>query len=285
MTVGFIGLGRMGEPMASRLARSGVDLVVWSRRDKPVQRLVAAGATAAADAGEVFAASDTVLLMLANPNAIDAVLQRDARGFGVRVAGRLVVNLGTVAPEYSCELEDQLRRSGARFVEAPVSGSRVPAEDGTLVAMTAGDEPDTERVSALLAHLAASVFRCGQVPHALETKLAVNVFLLATVAGLAESMAFAEARGIDRGVVRAVLDAGPMASAVSMLKLAKLADGDYETQASISDVLYNNRLILEAAPHPERMQLMAATARLFARAESAGFGSRDMIAVIEAMRG
>lgn len=285
MTVGFIGPGRMGEPMASRLTRSGVDLVVWNRRSGPVQRLVEAGASAAADAAEVFAVIDTVLLMLANATAIDAVLQRDAGGFGVPVAGRLVVNLGTVAPGYSETLEDQLRRSGARFVEAPVSGSRVPAEDGTLVVMTAGDQPDVDEIRPLLAHLAGSVFGCGPVPRALETKLAVNVFLLAVVTGLAESMAFAEARGIDRSVVRAVLDAGPMASAVSTLKLAKLVDEDYEAQASITDVLYNCRLILDAAPDPERMQLTAVTARLLDRAESAGFGSRDMIAVIEAMRG
>ena len=285
MTVGFIGLGRMGEPMASRLARSGADLLVWNRRSEPVQRLVEAGAAAAANAADVFAASDTVLLMLANGEAIDAVLQRDARGFGVPVAGRLVVNLGTVAPDYSAELADQLHRSGARFVEAPVSGSRVPAEDGTLVVMTAGDQCDVDAVSPLFAALASSVFGCGPVPRALETKLAVNVFLLAVVTGLAESMAFAEARGIDRSVVRAVLDAGPMASAVSSLKLAKLANEDFEAQASITDVLYNCRLILDAAPHPERMQLTEVTARLLAHAESAGFGSSDMIAVIEAMRG
>lgn len=284
MTVGFLGLGRMGEPMATRLAAGGVPLTVWSRRQEPVQRLTGAGATAAMSAGSVFSASEVVLLMLANPAAIDAVLERDARGFGVPVTGRLVVNLGTVAPEYSCALKDQLRRRGARFVEAPVSGSRVPAQEGTLVAMLAGDPPDVKQVRPLIGRLAAAVFACGPVPRALETKLAVNVFLLSLVAGLAESTAFAEARGVDLEVFRAVLDAGPMASAVSSLKLAKLLGHDLEAQASVSDVLYNNRLILEAASDPQQLQLMRTTERLFARAESLGHGADDMVAVIEAMR-
>lgn len=284
MTVGFLGLGRMGEPMATRLAAGGVPLTVWSRRQEPVQRLTGAGATAAMSAGSVFSASEVVLLMLANPAAIDAVLERDPRGFGVPVTGRLVVNLGTVAPEYSCALKDQLRRRGARFVEAPVSGSRVPAQEGTLVAMLAGDPPAVKQVRPLIGRLAAAVFACGPVPRALETKLAVNVFLLSLVAGLAESTAFAEARGVDLEVFRAVLDAGPMASAVSSLKLAKLLGHDLEAQASVSDVLYNNRLILEAASDPQQLQLMRTTERLFARAESLGHGADDMVAVIEAMR-
>lgn len=284
MTIGFLGLGRMGEPMATRLAVGGTPLTVWSRRPEPVQRLAEAGAIAAESAGAVFAASEVVLLMLANPAAIDAVLERDARGFGVEVEGRLVVNLGTVAPEYSCTLEDQLLRRGARFVEAPVSGSRVPAQDGTLVAMLAGEAPGVEQVRPLIGRLAAAVFECGPVPRALETKLAVNVFLLSLVAGLAESTAFAQARGVDLEVFRAILDAGPMASAVSTLKLAKLLRRDLEAQASVSDVLYNNRLILDAAPDGDRLQIMKTTERLFAETESLGHGSDDMVAVIEAMR-
>lgn len=284
MRVGFIGLGRMGEPMALRLVRHGVALTVWSRTSASVERLVDAGASAAADAHALFDASDVVVLMLANGDAIDTVLQRTDHGFGVPVHGRLVVNMGTVAPEYSRALGEHLGRSGARFAEAPVSGSRVPAQTGQLVAMLAGDPADLDDVRHLLAPLSSAVFECGPVPKALETKLAVNVFLIAMVTGLAESLAFAESRGVDAAVVRAVLDAGPMASAVSTLKLAKLASGDYAAQAAISDVLYNNRLILDAAARPEQLRLMTATAELYERAEALGHGSADMIAVIEAMR-
>lgn len=281
--VGFIGLGRMGEPMAVRLVRAGTPLTVWSRTPASVRRVADVGATPAADAVAVFAASDVVLLMLANGEAVDAVLGRSADGFGVPVEGRLVVSTGTVAPEHSRALAAELARHGARFVEAPVSGSRVPAQHGQLVAMLAGDEADVEEVRRLVAPLASAVFACGPVPRALETKLAVNVFLIAMVTGLAESVAFAEGRGVDRDVLRAVLDAGPMASAVSTLKLAKLVDGDLAAQAAVSDVLYNNRLILDAGG-AQRLPLMAAAASLYERAEALGFGRSDMIAVIEALR-
>lgn len=162
--VGFIGLGRMGEPMAVRLVQAGTPLTVWSRTPASVRRVADAGATPAVDAAAVFAASDVVLLMLANGEAVDAVLGRSADGFGVPVEGRLVVSTGTVAPEHSRALAAELARHGARFVEAPVSGSRVPAQHGQLVAMLAGDEVDVEEVRRLVAPLASAVFACGQVP-------------------------------------------------------------------------------------------------------------------------
>jgi 3-hydroxyisobutyrate dehydrogenase len=137
----------------------------------------------------------------------------------------------------------------------------------------------------LLAPLTAAVFRCGEVPRALETKLAVNTFLIGVVTALAESVAFAERLGVDAGVLRSILDAGPMASAVSRGKLAKLAEGDRSPQAAVSDVLYNNRLILDAASlRGMHLPLLSVCEVLLERAETLGLGGTDMISVIDAIR-
>jgi 3-hydroxyisobutyrate dehydrogenase len=283
--IGFLGLGRMGEPMAGRMVDHGLDLLVWNRTVATAERLARRGAQVAATPAEVFSRCDVVVLMLANDRVIDEVLDRSDPGFGVEVTGRTIVNMGTASPLYSAGLGQVLESHGATYVEAPVSGSRVPAQDGELVAMLAGPRAALDRVDPLLAPLTAATFRCGEVPRALETKLAVNVFLIALVGALAESAAFAERAGLELGLLQRILDAGPMASAVSRGKLAKLLDDDLSAQAAVSDVHYNCRLILEAGQRTGAdLPLLRACAELLSHAEGRGLGGADMIAMVEVLR-
>ena len=283
--LGFLGLGHMGEPMATRLAMAGLAPWVWNRTPAKSVALSAHGARVAGTPAEVFDRSDVVVVMLANDRVVDEVLGRSEGRFGVDVAGRTVVHMGTVPPVWSAGMAADLEAAGAAYVEAPVSGSRVPAQNGELVAMLAGADVAVDRVEPLLECLTSATFRCGPVPRALETKLAVNVFLIALVGALAESAAFAERCGLPLDLLRRVLDAGPMASAVSRGKLAKLLDGDLSAQAAVSDVRYNTRLILEAGARTgSELPLTAACEQLLARAEGRGLGGADMIAMVEALR-
>lgn len=285
MRIAFLGLGTMGEPMAGRLVADGRDLTVWNRSAPARDRLSALGARAAGSPAEAFSTADVVILMLADGNVIDEVLGRHVDGFDVEVEGRVVVNMGTMAPSYSHALGAQLTAGGARFVEAPVSGSKAPAQAGQLVAMLAGDPDVLDVVEELLAPLTTSVVRCGQVPRALEAKLAVNTFLITLVTGLAETVAYAERRGVDLALLRQILDAGPMASTVSRGKLAKLLDGDLSPAASIGNVLYNSRLILDAAGQASAaVPLLMSCEALLAETEALGEGDLDMIAVVDAFR-
>src|SRR5262245_31488040 len=125
----------MGQPMALNLAVAGTSLVVWNRTSARCAPLRAAGAHVAASPAEVFAAADTVLVMLADDVAIDDVLGRGTATFGELVAGHTVVHMGTTSPEYSRRLAEDIVAAGGRYVEAPVSGSRIPAVKGELVGM------------------------------------------------------------------------------------------------------------------------------------------------------
>jgi 3-hydroxyisobutyrate dehydrogenase len=287
-SVGFVGLGVMGLPMALNLARSGTPLVVWNRTAARAEPLRTAGAQVAADVAEVFRRCATVVLMLADEDASDAVLRRGTPDFATRVRARTVVHMGTTSPEYSAALEREVRAAGGRYVEAPVSGSRVPAEEGALVAMLAGEPDAVAAVRALLEPLWREAFVCGPVPQALRTKLAVNIFLITTVTGLAEAFHFAERHGLDLDVFRSVVDTGPMASAVSRGKAAKLTQRDFSVQAGILDVLKNNRLIAEAAERagvaaPLLDVCHALYAETAALAEKNGDGAQDMVAVLRAV--
>jgi len=164
-----------------------------------------------------------------------------------------------------------------------VSGSRKPAEEGALVVLLAGDPADTARVAPLLRPLGRS-FGCGPVPNGLLTKLSVNLFLITMVTGLAEALHFAERQGLDVGRVVEVLDAGPMASAVSVGKAHKILAGDFAAQAAALDVLKNNRLIAEAARGVGiTAPLLDVCHALFAETVAQGFGGEDMVAVLRAI--
>lgn len=284
MDVGFIGLGIMGQPMALRLAGSGVRLVVWNRTDARSAPLRAAGAEVADGPQEVFERTRVVILMLADDAAVDTVLGRGTPDFAARVAGHVVVHMGTTSPEYSRGLEAAVRAAGGRYVEAPVSGSREPAEAGRLVAMLAGDASAVEEVRPLLAPLCRETFECGAVPGALLMKLSVNLFLITMVTGLTEAFHFAERQGLDTGQFLSVVDAGPMASAVSRMKAPKLREGDFTAQAAAADVLHNNRLIAEAARASGLASpLLDACHALFEETVERGDGRADMVAVLRAI--
>ncbi|MGQ4268238.1 NAD(P)-dependent oxidoreductase [Nocardiopsis changdeensis] len=286
MAIGFVGLGIMGTPMALRLLRAGTDLVVWNRSPHRCGPLERAGARIAADPAEVFDSCSAVILMLSDEAAADAVLGRTTEGeVAVGVAGRTVVHMGTIAPAASRSLGADIEAAGGRYVEAPVSGSRGPAEEGTLVAMLAGDPEPVAEAARIIAPLCADQVVCGPVPAALTLKLAVNTFLITLVTGLAEAFHFAERQGLDPGLLARVLDAGPMASAVSRAKADKLVSGDFAPQAAVTDVFKNSRLVVEAARAAgAAAPLMEACLRAFADADRSGHGGRDMAAVIEALR-
>jgi 3-hydroxyisobutyrate dehydrogenase len=283
--IGFIGLGVMGQPMALNLARAGMAPVVWNRSAAALAVLGEAGARVADSPAQVFEQARVVIVMLADEAAIDAVLGRGTPRFAALLRDRILVHMGTTSAEYSRALEADIRAAGGGYVEAPVSGSRVPAQAGQLVAMLAGDEAVVRRVRPLLTPMCSQSFVCGAVPNALLMKLSVNLFLITMVTGLAESVHFAQRQGLDLRQLQAIVDAGPMASAVSKIKLAKLVDGDYSVQASIADVLKNNRLIAQAARDAGiASPLLDVCHALFGETLAQGHGAADMAAVVRAIQ-
>ncbi len=274
----------MGQAMARNLLRAHPGLVVWNRSADKAEALRVAGAHVATDATDFFRRARIAILMLADGTAIDAVLGRATPAFARSVAGHIVVQMGTVPPDYSRALDADIRAAGGAYVEAPVSGSRGPAEAGELVAMLAGDPAAVAQVRPLLAPMCRETVLCGAVPNALTMKLAVNLYLVTMVAALAEAAHFAEHHDLNMDRFLAVLDAGPMASAVSRAKGAKLAARDFAVQAAARDVLKNSRLVAAAARTAGiATPLLDAADALYGETVALGLGEADMAAVIRAV--
>jgi 3-hydroxyisobutyrate dehydrogenase len=282
--IGFLGLGVMGRPMAMNLARAGTPLVVWSRTAAHCDDVCAAGAAQAGSAAEVFERARIVILMLATDAVMDAVLQRGTDRFARYGGAHTIVHMGTTSPEYSAGLGADITSAGGRYVEAPVSGSRVPAENGELVAMLAGPPDAVAEVGPLLAPMCRQVVECGAVPGGLTMKLAINLYLVTTVAALAEAVHFAERHGLDLDTFGAVLDAGQTASGISRIKMAKLKNRDFDVQAAIHDVRKNSRLVADAARAAGiAAPIVELADELYAETLDLGFGSEDMAAVVRAL--
>ncbi|BFI96106.1 MAG: NAD(P)-dependent oxidoreductase [Rhodanobacter sp.] len=273
----------MGEAMAHHLLKHLGHLTVWNRSPARCVSLADAGARVAGSAAALFAASRVVFLMLSDGRAMDEVLERGTGRFAGHVAERTIVNTATVSPHYSKALEADIRAAGGAYVEAPVSGSRKPAEQGQLVAMLAGEPSAVATAEPLLATMCRTTVPCGAVPRALTMKFAVNIFLIASITGLAEAAHFAQAEGLDMQAWASIVNASQMASDISRVKVDKLLSGDLDAQAAIVNVLETTRLIAEAA-HADgiRAPLMDASLALYRHAEALGLGEADMISVVRA---
>jgi 3-hydroxyisobutyrate dehydrogenase len=282
-TIGFIGLGTMGEAMALNLQRTGFPLVVWNRNPVKAEALVQAGALLAAAPAEVFARCQIILAMLVDGEALDQVLGRATPAFAERVQDRLIVSLATHSAAYAKGLAAAIRTAGGRYAEAPVSGSRKPAEAAELVAMMAGEAEDLERLRPILGAMCRQLVPCGAVPGGTLMKTSTALFNIAMITALSEAMNFAARQGLDLDRFNEVLLGSPMASDVARVKAPKIARRDFAAQASVRNVLDVNRLLVEAAsesgvPTP----LADACRRIHEQALAMGFGDEDMIAVLKA---
>ncbi|TWB60905.1 3-hydroxyisobutyrate dehydrogenase [Rhizobium sp. ERR 922] len=282
--IGFIGLGVMGQPMALNLAKAGTRLVVWNRSAAAADPLREAGATVAASVEEVFARTRIVILMLVNETVLDEVLRRGTPDFAKLVSGHIVVSMGSNPPGYSRGLAADILSAGGQYVEAPVSGSRKPAETAQLVALLGGDAEAVAEVRPLLAPMCRETILCGPVGNALLMKLTVNLYLCTMLAGLAEAAHFAESNGLDLETFQAAINSGPMASDLTRVKIPKLVARDFSVQAATADAFNSTKLIAEAARAADMASPVLDLCRtLYGESVELGNGRLDMVSVIKAI--
>jgi len=282
--IGFVGLGVMGQPMALNLARAGTKLVVWNRSPAAVDPLREAGAAVAVSVEEVFERARIVILMLVNETVLDEVLRRETPDFAKLVSGHIVVSMGSNPPDYSRGLAADILAAGGHYVEAPVSGSRKPAEMGQLVALLGGDQDAVSEVRPLLAPMCRETILCGPVGNALLMKLTVNLYLCTMLAGLAEAAHFAESNGLDLKTFQAAIDSGPMASDLTRVKIPKLIAQDFSVQAATADAFNSTKLIAEAARAAGMASPVLDLCRtLYGESVELGNGRLDMVSVVKAI--
>lgn len=223
-TVGVIGLGLMGRPMARNLAKAGAALVISSRSPGPVEELAAEGMSPAAGPAEVAARADSIVLMLSDTVAVEAVA---AALMDALRPGHLVIDMGTTAVGATRKLAEAVRAKGADWVDAPVSGGTVAAEAGTLTIMAGGTEEAFVRALPLFQAMGQRITHVGDSGAGQVAKMANQVIVALSIGAVAEALALAKAAGVEPGKVRDAIRGGFAESRILELHGQRMVSGDF----------------------------------------------------------
>jgi 3-hydroxyisobutyrate dehydrogenase-like beta-hydroxyacid dehydrogenase len=237
----------MGLPMAVNIARAGFDLMVYNRTLGKAGPVLEAGAVETDSPVAIFKWADTVIAMLSGPTAINDILEPIIKDNPSLLREKVVINMGTNPPAFSLQLASRLDKMGALFVDAPVSGTKVPAEEGTLLIMASGPDEVMEKLAPLFNAMGNQVVKCGVVPQATLMKLAVNIVLTTSLAGLVEGAHFAQKSGIDLEAFFQLILTGPLGNEIFAIKAKKIIKQDFTPQASIRTVREMIKYITDTA--------------------------------------
>ena len=228
-TVGFIGLGLMGRPMALNLLKAGYPLVVHSRSRGPVEAVAAAGATAATSSAEVARRSDVIVTMLPDLPDVRQVLAGPDGVFPAVRPGAVIIDMSTIPPTAARELAAEATRHGATFLDAPVSGGEIGAIDGTLAIMVGGEAAAVERVRPVLNAMGnpERIVHIGESGAGQVCKVCNQIAIGGTLAVVSELIALARKAGVDPVKVREALLGGFAASRVLDVHGERILEGNF----------------------------------------------------------
>jgi 3-hydroxyisobutyrate dehydrogenase len=275
-----LGTGIMGGAMAARWAGAG-PVTVWNRDRAKAERVAAAGARVAATPAEAVEGAEVVVTMLADGD-VTASVMGDA--LASVPAGATWLQMATVGLAPLARLEAMAAGAGVAFVDAPVLGTKAPAENGQLTVFAAGDDAVLDRVGPVFGPVAATVLRVGGVGDGTRLKLVVNGWLAALVAGLAESVALAEGLGVDPRRFLEVIDGGPLGPAYAQLKGAMMVGRDYPASFPLHLLTKDVELVAAAAEDAGLSLRLPAAIRDLLVAAEVDHAEDDMAAVVEAIR-
>jgi 2-hydroxy-3-oxopropionate reductase len=282
--VGFIGLGRMGRPMARHLVRAGRRVVVWNRSAGPAAELAAAGAEVARTPAGVAQAAPIVITMLPDLPQVEEVLSGEDGLLRAMGRGSVLVVMGTVSPVGVRELGDRLEAVGVSVVDAPVSGGDVGAEEATLSIMVGGRAEDVDRVRPLFAAMGTTVDHLGPLGAGQLTKACNQVVVAATLTALAEALVLARKGGLDPRRVFAVLAGGLAGSRLLELKGEKLLRHDFRPGGAAAFQHKDLGFALAAAREEGvALPLTALVDQLYGAARWSGLGEDDHAVVLRVL--
>jgi len=280
-TIGFIGLGVMGRPMAANLLEAGHALVVHNRSSEPVDVLTEAGAEGAATPRETAERSEVVITMLPDsPHVEAAVLGEDGVAEGAS-DGMLYVDMSTIAPATSREVHHALGAKGVAAVDAPVSGGQPAAESGELSIMVGGDDDAVERARPILEALGKSVTHIGPPGAGQIAKAANQIVVALTIQAVSEALTLARKAGVDAARVREALLGGLAQSKILEMHGERMLSGDFEPGFRLSLHRKDLAIALEIA-REEGVPLLATAqaAEVMNALIARGHGDEDHAAMI-----
>jgi 3-hydroxyisobutyrate dehydrogenase len=277
--VGLLGVGLMGSAMAHRLLDQGIAVSAWDRGSEPVRALGGRGAQAADGPGEVVSEADVVITMLPTAAIVLDVVKPLLDDWPENT---IWLQMSSVGAAEADELTRVAEAHAVQIVDAPVSGSTQPAEQGQLTVLASGPDSARTAVEPIFDALASRVLWVGEAGMGSRLKLAANHWMITTVAALAESMRLCETMGLDQRHFAALLDGGPLGSPYAVQKLGEMRRHDYPAGFPIRLALKDLELVGEVEHSAETaMPLLDVVRERFAAA-SRELADQDLAAIYEA---
>jgi 3-hydroxyisobutyrate dehydrogenase len=296
-TIALLGTGNMGAAMGRNLLRAGFAVRAWNRTAARAAPLAEAGASVAASPAEAARGAGILLTMLADGEAgilltmladgeaVEAAVAGPSGALAALGSGAVWVQSSTVGIHDTERLAGLARQRGVEFVDAPVLGTKEPAEKGELTVLASGPEGALRRCEPVFDAIGSRTIRLGEAGAGTRLKLVVNTWLNGFVAALASAIALALALGVDPEQFLAAIEGGPMGPPYARIKGDLMIAGDYPTSFSVELAAKDVRLALEAArEHGAELPLLRVIADLYRDAIDQGLAGADMAAIYEATR-
>jgi 3-hydroxyisobutyrate dehydrogenase len=280
VTIAFLGAGQMGTPMASRLLSAGFNVQVWNRTKNRLKGLIELGAVEAPTPARAASGADVIITMLTDGATVENVMAGAEGAFTGSKRGTVWLQMGTIGVKWTDRLQQLAAESGALLVDAPVSGSVVPASSGQLIVLASGPSearPLADMVFDVLGH---HTFWLGDAGAGSRAKLVLNNWLVDLVEMVAETLRVTEALGLDPEVIVDILADAPTGSPYAVAKARTMIDGDFTANFALKHAWKDAGLALDAARGVhEELPLTASLMSTWQRAMDDGAGDLDLSVV------
>ena len=270
LRVAVLGTGIMGDAIARNLDQDKLLAASWNRTVK---------SDCPKSTGDIHAAvsaADIILILVTDDQAVSKVLDQIIPDLGKQ---HLLVQCSTVKPQSNIDFHRRVEKTGARFIEALIGGSKDAAINRKIIFYTGGNRNDVSLAEPVLEKISAKCIYVGETGKASYIKLAMNLNIALQVEALCESFAYAKRAGIDKETFFTVLENNTAWNRLSEYKKPKLKDMDFSPQFSVKNMHKDIRLALETDGPDKRLALLIALENIFSRAEAAGLSDDDMIAL------
>jgi len=278
--IGFIGLGIMGSRMAANLQKAGYDLLIHNRTKEKGTALLANGAAWANTPKEVAENATIIITMLSTPEIVQEVALGDQGFLAAFKDTSLWMNCSTINPSFARTMDACAKKLGIRYLDAPVAGTKAPAENGELLFLIGGDTASLQEATPLLDIMGKKTLHLGKVGAGAAMKMLINQLLGQSMVAFAEAMVTGEAMGLEKDTLFNVLLNTPVVAPVMAAIRPKLENADYETNFPLKWIQKDLHLSsISAYEHNVATPNLNATKEIFAQAKQQGYGDLDFTAV------
>jgi 3-hydroxyisobutyrate dehydrogenase-like beta-hydroxyacid dehydrogenase len=282
---GFLGLGIMGQAMAANLLKAGFEVTVWNRTANRCESLIKNGASHGKTPAEVVSKSDITFAMVSDPAAAREICFGTQGVLEGITPGKGYIDVSTVDPRTSVEIGLAINNKGGRFLEAPVSGSKKPAEDGALVFLCAGDNSLYHEAMPALEVMGKKTFYFGEVAKGAQMKLVINMIMGTMMTAFGEGLSLGEKAGLNISDIITVLDQGVIANQMFRLKGPMMAAGSFPTAFPLKHMQKDMRLaLLMGDENNQALFTCGAANASYIKAGSKGFDNDDFSAVLQVIK-